>query len=187
MGDSFSNFNFKAMADSLSENIRKFSGFSPDQVRQAGRISDDDLRTHIFMALKDGAKTGHEIGAAIEETIGSSAKVSPSQIYPLLESLVDSGEITFALKKDRKTYTLTETGKAAAKAAGKTKQEEKVADNSSNLPKWVDLRGEVPRAGARLANLLVEVTRYGTKEQQQQAAEAVDETRRRIHEILSAK
>ena len=83
------------------------------------------------------------------------------------------------MAQDRKTYSLTDEGKeAAAEVAGTAPwDDESDADHSS--------RGVVPKAGFELAQAVAQVARTGTAEQQSQAAELLNETRRKIYSILA--
>ena len=185
MSKTVGNFDLKAIFESLRENISTFGGFSPQQVREAGLVSDEKLVAWILRALENGPKTGHEILNFIGET--SSSSVKPGAIYPMLENLQDQGLVSAKLKADRKVFSLTPEGLSAfEKLAVEPEPEEAIDGLVWGWPKWVDVRGVVPSAAARLAKVTLEVSQHGTKEQQQQAAEALDEARKRIHAILAA-
>ena len=182
------NIDFKAIAETLTENIRAFGGFNPEQVRQSGLIGDEGVRNALLLSLKSGAKTGHELTVAIEELSNGRIKPTPGRIYPLLESLLDEGLVSVTVKKDRKIYSLTDSGKEAeASLEAQPSVDETDTSAAWSTPKWVDVRGVIPVAASRLAKASIEVAQYGTKEQQEAAAEAIDAARKRIHEILSEK
>jgi DNA-binding PadR family transcriptional regulator len=178
------NFDFSAMAKSLRENIKNFGGFSPETVRRSGLLNEEGLRLHILTALQEGPKTGHEV---VEALALLTFKPTAASVYPLLESLLDEALISVTVKKDRKVYSLTDAGNELASSNPAPEQAIDDTQETSWAPKWVDVRGVVPVAVARLAKVSLEVSQYGTKEQQEQAAEAIDDARRRIHEILSEK
>jgi DNA-binding PadR family transcriptional regulator len=180
----WANFDFSAMANSLRENIKTFGGFSPETVRRSGLLNEEGLRLHILASLQEGSKTGHEI---VEALAALNFKPTAGAVYPLLESLLDEGLISVAVKKDRKVYSITNAGKKLASSSPAPEEILEEGQETSWAPKWVDVRGVVPVAAGRLAKVSLEVSQYGTKEQQEQAAEAIDEARRRIHEILSEK
>jgi DNA-binding PadR family transcriptional regulator len=180
----WANLDFSAMAKSLRENIKNFGGFSPETVRRSGLLNEEGLRLHILAALQEGSKTGHEIVETLSE---SNFKPTAGAVYPLLESLMDEGLISVTVKKDRKVYSLTAAGKDLASSNPAPAQPLEDGEETSWAPKWVDVRGVVPVAAGRLAKVSLEVSQYGTREQQEQAAEAIDDARRRIHEILSEK
>lgn len=187
MQDNWMNIDLKNMVETLRENIRTFGGFNPEQVRQAGLLNEESLRSAIVKALFDGPKTGAAIIHSISENSASNFKPAAGTIYPLLEQLSDEGLVSSSIKKDRKLFSLTEAGKEIHGKLPSSPSEPTDSTNSSwSTPKWVDLRGVVPIAATRLGKVSVEVATYGTKEQQEAAAAAIDEARRRIHEILAA-
>lgn len=178
------NFDLNAMAKSLRENIKTFGGFSPEVVRRSGLLTEDALRIHILGSLQEGPKTGHDVVEALAEL---KAKPTAGSIYPLLESLLDEGLVSVAVRKDRKVYSITVEGKAWLANIPTPEVPLEESGEGTWAPKWVDVRGVVPVAATRLAKVSLEVSQYGTKEQQEQAAEAIDDARRQIHEILSEK
>ena len=185
MSKTVGNFDLKAIFESLRENISMFGGFSPQQVRDAGLVTEEKLVAWILRALEQGPKTGHEIMTFIGE--GAMHGIKAGAVYPMLENLQDQGMISSKLKGDRKVYKLTPEGLLAVEKLAAEPDAEEVAEGQTwLLPKWVDVRGVVPSASARLAKVTLEVSQYGTKEQQQEAAEALDEARKRIHAILAA-
>ena len=185
MSKTVGNFDLKAIFESLRENISTFGGFSPQQVREAGLVSDEKMISWILRALENGPKTGHEVLNFIGETSSNIAK--PGVVYPLFENMQDQGLISAKLKADRKVFSLTPEGLLAFEKLAVDPEPEEAIDGSVwGWPKWVDVRGVVPSAATRLAKVTFEVSQHGTKEQQQQAAEALDEARKRIHAILAA-
>lgn len=150
-------------------------------------MGEDALKAEILIALKSGAKTGHEILTTVIESTKTSAKPKAATLYPLLEQMADLGLVASSMKKDRKVFTLTAAGLEASQAATPLTSEE--SDDTSKVwgaPNWVDLRGELAVASKRLATVAFEVAQHGSKEQQTKAAEAIDQARRLLHEILAA-
>lgn len=176
----------RAMAQSLRESVMNFGGFSPEQVRKSGRMTEDDLKIEILRTLETAAKTGFEILSSLEAANANAAKPTAAQTYPLLENMVDTKLISAEMKKDRKVFSLAKAGKALlvenpACDAGQLPEEK-----MQSAPNWIDFRGDVAKASARLGNVVLDVSKNGSKEQQQKAAAALDEARRRIHEILAS-
>jgi DNA-binding PadR family transcriptional regulator len=191
LNNSWANIDLRALVENLRESISALGGFSPEQVRAAASLGEDALQTAILLALKPGALTGHEIIQAIEGDSRTALKPKAAAVYPMLEKLADLGLVSSELKKDRKKYTLTAAGKEAATAAEASASNSATTDAPSGgsnwgAPNWVDLRGELPNASKRLAKVALEVAQHGTKEQQSQAAAAIDEARRKLHEILAS-
>jgi DNA-binding PadR family transcriptional regulator len=182
------NFDMKSVFENLNENIRAFGGFNPEQVRQAGLLGDEAIRNLVLRSLKGGAKTGHQLIIEVENASSGRIKPTAGRIYPLLESLLDEGLVSLSTKKDRKLYSLTEAG-LKVESNLEFEQPTETSKNGSDwaFPKWVDVRGVIPVAATRLGKVSLEVAQFGTKEQQEQAAAALDDARKRIHEILSEK
>ncbi len=188
MSDNWVTTDLRAMAESLRSSIKQFGGFNPEQVRKAGSMGEEALRHYVLLALEDGAKTGHEILELISHTTKSARKPTAANLYPLLENMTDVGLVTAEFKKDRKTYSITKAGQQAA-SEPKSVSEPELETEGTNWfsPNWVDLRGELAKAGRRLARVSMDVAQQGTKDQQDRAAAILDEARRAMHEILAEK
>lgn len=182
MNNTWAGFDLRAIAQAVKENVRQFGGFNPAEVKKAGALGAEKLRGQILSALDSAELTGFEIINSIAE---SGPKPSGSAVYPLLEQLTDEGLLKASIKKDRKVYSLTETGKLA-QATWVPAEESAETPTGWPMPNWVDLRGEVPKALARLGRLSVEVAKHGTKAQQEEAAKAIEETIKKLHQILAA-
>ncbi|MFM5952183.1 MAG: PadR family transcriptional regulator [Micrococcales bacterium] len=182
MQDNGSNLDITQVLRALGNSLRQFGGFSPNEIRRSGLDREATLRWNILKSLESGSLTGF----AIIEKLGDSLRPKAAEIYPLLEQMTDEGLITQVLKKDRKHWSLSETGKDLLKTSPEPvelNRDDEQVDWSA--PKWVDLRGVVPTAFARLGRVGIEVAKFGTKEQQESAAREIDEARKRIHHILS--
>ncbi len=187
MQNNWMNIDLKNVFDTLKDNIRSLGGFSPEQVRQAGRVDENALRSAIIRALADGPKPGTAVMEFITSNSATSFKPNAGSIYPMLELLSDEGLITSTFKKDRKIYSLTVSGKELnSELPLSPDPDSESSDLGWSAPKWVDLRGAVPVSLTRLGKVSVEVAKHGSKEQQEAAAKAIDEARRKLHEILAA-
>jgi DNA-binding PadR family transcriptional regulator len=100
-------------------------------------------------------------------------------VYPTLQLLADEGLIGVEESNGRKTYTLTEEGRAVAEAA------------EGNAP-WAtegvreSMRGTaLPKAGIELAQAAAQVGRSGNPAQIDEAVAVLDEARRKLYSILA--
>lgn len=186
MKNNWIDLDVRAMAESLRESVKNFGGFSPDQVRKSGRMSEDDLKFEILRTLDAAAKTGFEILTSLEAANPNATKPTAAQTYPLLENMVDTKLISAEIKKDRKVFSLTKAGKAFLAEQPARESSQSTEGKMPGTPNWIDLRGDVAKASARLGTVVLDVSKNGSKEQQKQAAAAIDEARRRIHEILAS-
>lgn len=186
MKNNWIDLDVRAMAESLRESVKNFGGFSPEQVRKSGRMGEDELKVQILRTLEATAKTGFEILSALETANSKAAKPTASQTYPLLENMVDTKLISAEIKKDRKVFSLAKAGKAFLAEQPTAESTSNNESHNSSTPNWIDLHGEVAKASSRLASVAIDVSKNGSKDQQKQAAAAIDEARRRIHEILAS-
>lgn len=70
------------------------------------------MRYVILWLLKDGPKHGYEIIKQLEEKTQGFYSPSPGTLYPTLQYLDDLGLVRADQEGERKTYHLTEAGKA---------------------------------------------------------------------------
>ena len=151
-----------------------------DQRPSSPRMARGDVRTAVLALLAEQPMHGYQIIQEIEERSGGSWKPSAGSVYPTLQLLADEGLIEAAEQGGRKTYSLTEAGRA-------------VADESDTTPPWegsgaragATSFGALPKAGVDLAGAAAQVGRTGTPEQVQQAVEVLDDARRKLYAILA--
>jgi DNA-binding PadR family transcriptional regulator len=148
--------------------------------RGGGRMGRGDIRNAILVSLADEPMHGYQIIQAIESRTGGAWKPSPGSIYPTLQLLADEGLVTAEQSGERKVYSLTEAGRAAA--------HESAAEPSSwqsRLPRDTEHRLAVARAGAKLAQAGAQVARNGSPEQTERAVAIIDDARRKLYAILA--
>ncbi len=150
-----------------------------DQRPQAPRMARGDVRAAVLALLAEQPMHGYQIIQEIEERSGGSWKPSAGSVYPTLQLLADEGLIEAAEQGGRKTYSLTEAGRAVADEAGTPPWE------GSGARAGAAAFGALPKAGVDLAGAAAQVARTGTPEQVQQAIEVLDEARRRLYAILA--
>jgi DNA-binding PadR family transcriptional regulator len=146
--------------------------------RPAGRMGRGDIRTAILVSLAEEPMHGYQIIQAIETRTAGAWKPSPGSIYPTLQLLADEGLVTATQDGERKVYSLTEAGRAAAADAG----EEVPGERRFGMD---PARAALPKAGAKLAQAAAQVMHNGTAEQQQRAVTLLDETRRKLYALLA--
>jgi DNA-binding PadR family transcriptional regulator len=180
MSEKKQSFDFRSVVDVISEAIRSAGNSASDTLRPAKVWSETGLRNAVLTALKGGAKTGHGVITSIHEVNEWGIRPTAARVYPLLESLLDEQLVSVAVVKDRKVYTLTKAGTAAEKAIVD-------ADNNWDAPRLPSLSDELTKASARLAKAAFGVSQRGTQEQRDAATTVIDEARKKITEILTAK
>jgi len=145
---------------------------------KAGR---GDVRAAILAVLSGGPCNGYQIMSEIEERSGGAWRPSPGAVYPALQQLADEGLIEAEESAGRRAYSLTDEGRRyleenpeMARAAWETMAQ--------------DEPGEVPGLfvqAARLGGTIVQVAHAGTPEQVHAAEELLEQTRRRMYQILA--
>lgn len=149
--------------------------------RVGTRMGRGDVRAAVLATLAEQPMHGYQIIRAIEERSGGAWKPSPGSVYPTLQLLADEGLVTADEADGRKTYSLTEAGRAEAQAAA--------ADRSTpwEMPgmRAASRAGAIPKAGAQLAQAAAQVAQHGTSEQVTEAVAALDEARRKLYTILA--
>jgi len=81
---------------------------------RAGRmLSAADLQLIIMALLAEKPRHGYEIIKAIQERTSGSYSPSPGMVYPALTFLEDLGHATLAADGAKKSYALTDSGRAA--------------------------------------------------------------------------
>ncbi len=151
------------------------------ETRPSGtRMGKGDVRAAVLALLAERPMHGYQIIHEIEERSDGSWKPSPGSVYPTLQLLADEGLIRAEESGGRKTYSLTEAGRAEAEGA-----EGRSAPWESSGARESGRATALPKAGARLAQAAAQVGSNGTAEQVQQAVDVLDEARRKIYAILA--
>ena len=127
------------------------------------RMNKGDVRSAVLSLLLEQPMHGYQIIREIEERSGGTWKPSPEE----------SG--------GRKTYSLTEEGRAAAgdETTERTAPWESAGSRDSGR------MTALPKAGVELAQAAAQVARTGDKEQVAKAVEILDEARRKLYSILA--
>lgn len=153
------------------------------------RVGRGDVRAAILSLLAEQPMHGYQIIQQIEERSGGSWKPSPGSVYPTLQLLTDEGLIDVEESSGRKTYSLTEEGRAAAEDADRPwpnrdagSERSGAAGHGAGHGNW---HSALPKAGANLAQAAMQVGRTGTPEQVQEAVDVIDEARRKLYAILA--
>lgn len=178
----------------LLDNVRDYLPFQVPAPDQAGRLHRSrqphrpqaparSVHAAVLDVLSHGPRHGGQVVREIAEQDGDAAP-GAAEVYPELQFLVDEGLATVEESDGRRTYTLTEAGRAEAG---------EVAENASPaaaapweaFTRLFDGRGELPKAGVKLAQAVHQVALSGTEDQRRRATALLDETRRRIYGILA--
>ncbi len=91
--------------------------FGPEWFRGGGRgrgprLERGDLRYALLSLLAQRPAHGYELIKGIEEQFAGFYSPSPGAVYPTLQLLEDQGFVTAETRDGRKTYTITDAGRA---------------------------------------------------------------------------
>ncbi len=151
----------------------------------APRMGKGDVRAAVLALLNEKPMHGYQIISEISERSGGAWKPSAGSVYPTLQLLADEGLITAEESNGRKTYTLTEAGKAEAAASADRAPWPMDGSSTGGSRRDFSQAGPLAKAGMELASAAAQVGRTGSPEQVKQAVEILDETRRRLYAILA--
>jgi DNA-binding PadR family transcriptional regulator len=147
--------------------------------RVAPRMARGDVRLAILALLAEKPMHGYQIIAEIGERSGGVWKPSAGSVYPTLQLLADEGLISAEVADGRKTYSLTEAGRAEADAsAGRAAPWEASSRHDLGM-------GALPKAGVALAQAAAALKRTGTDQQVEEGVKVLDEARRKLYSILA--
>ena len=146
--------------------------------KAGSRMGRGDVRAAVLAILAEKPMHGYQIMAEIEERSGGAWKPSPGSVYPTLQLLADEGLISATESNGRKTYSLTEEGRAVADAETATPWDSHGAKEKGRA-------SALPKAGIELAQATAQVGRSGTPAQVEEAVAVLDEARRKIYSILA--
>lgn len=144
------------------------------------RMGRGDVRAAVLALLAEKPMHGYQLIHEIEERSGGVWKPSPGSVYPTLQLLADEGLISAKESNGRKTYSLTEEGRAATEATA-----DRPAPWDSQGVRDNHRAGALPKAGFDLAQAAAQVQRTGTPKQVDDAVAVLGDARRKLYAILA--
>jgi len=144
------------------------------------RMGKGDVRAAVLSLLAEKPMHGYQIIQEIGERSGGAWKPSPGSVYPTLQLLADEGLISATESNGRKTYSLTDEGRAQADAATPG-----TAPWQAQGSREHNRGGALAKSGFELAQAAAQVGRSGSPEQVQEAVAILDEARRKLYSILA--
>jgi DNA-binding PadR family transcriptional regulator len=163
--------------DSIWEAMEQLRG--QFEQKAGTRMGRGDVRTAVLALLAEKPMHGYQLIREIEERSGGAWKPSPGSVYPTLQLLADEGLISSEEANGRKTYSLTDEGRAVADAAGPW------AAPAASSREGGGHRSALAKSGVDLAQAAAQVGRSGSPAQVEQAVAVLDEARRKLYSILA--
>jgi len=146
----------------------------------AKRMARGDVRAAVLALLAEQPMHGYQIIQEIEERSGGTWKPSAGSVYPTLQLLADEELIVAAELNGRKTYSLTDLGRAEAGAAA-----DRPAPWESPSPNGTEHHRALSKAAVELAAATAQLGRSGTPDQLKQAVSVLNDARRALYSILA--
>jgi DNA-binding PadR family transcriptional regulator len=140
-----------------------------------------DVRAAILALLSEEPRNGYQIIQEIQERSEGGWRPSPGAVYPALQQLSDEGLIEGDEQEGRKTFRLSDAGRAYV---------EEHADEV-DAP-WeamtTDVRDDVRElftTAARTGAAVMQIVQAGSESQIAEAKEILSEARRRLYHVLA--
>jgi hypothetical protein len=172
-------------AGSIWEGIDQLKSMFEKGVGTVGtRMGRGDVRAAVLALLAERPMHGYQIIHEIEERSKGSWKPSAGSVYPTLQMLADEGLITAEEANGKKTYSLTDAGRAEAETSG-GRSAPWESSGVGGMGGMGGRAGALPKAGMNLAQAAAQVGRSGSPEQVKQAVDVLDEARRKLYSILA--
>jgi DNA-binding PadR family transcriptional regulator len=140
-----------------------------------------DVRAALLALLAEESRNGYQLIQQIEDRSGGEWRPSPGAVYPALQQLTDEGLIEAEEHDGRRTFRLSESGRAYVEAH----------PDEVNAP-WEamtsDVRDDVRElftTAARTGSAVMQIVHTGSEEQVAQAQRILSETRRSLYRLLA--
>ena len=156
-----------------------FGDLGPHAMRRDGRRRRGDIRTAVLSVLTEGPGHGYDIMQRIEEKSSGAWRPSPGSVYPSLQLLEDEGLVRAVDRDGKRIYEITDSGRTEA---------ERRVEDAGGTP-WTEAgrgagAGRLFGAMKQVAMAARQVTRAGTPAQVEQAADIMEDARRRLYQLL---
>jgi DNA-binding PadR family transcriptional regulator len=139
------------------------------------------VRAAILALLAEEPRNGYQIIQEIGQRSGGAWRPSPGAVYPALQQLADEGLIEGEEGGGRKTFRLTDAGRAYVEERADeltAPWEEMTPDLGEGVP-------ELFRQAAQAGSAVMQIVHTGSPEQVSQARDVLAETRRKLYRILA--
>ncbi len=142
------------------------------------RMRRGDVRGEVLTALLDGPAHGYEVIRRLEERSGGFWRPSAGSVYPTLQLLEDSGMVRAFDQDGRRTYELTDEGRAEA---------EQHAARTAESGDDPDLRRRfaVREAAVSVIKAAVQVDHVANPDQVERALGVLRQARQALYQILA--
>ncbi len=140
-----------------------------------------DVRLAVLTLLAEQPMHGYQIITELGSRSGGVWRPSPGSVYPTLQQLQDEGLVTVAEEDGRRTFSLTDAGRAEVEraSAGRRAPWEEMADEAD------DAAGGLKSLVGQLIAATIQVATAGTHDQVAQAEKVLTDARRAMYRLLA--
>jgi DNA-binding PadR family transcriptional regulator len=136
----------------------------------------------IFTLLEERPMHGYEIITELETRSEGRWRPSPGSIYPTLDRLEDRGVLRSTEVDGKRQFSLTDRGRQML-------SEIRAAQGDDVDEPWVHSgtggRGDMRRLMSELGGQVRQIARFGSADQRDAATAVLEETKRKLYEILA--
>jgi DNA-binding PadR family transcriptional regulator len=162
--------------------FRVLFGPGPYGFPRGPRARRGDVRAAILALLAEGPRNGYQLMQEIEERSDGAWRPSPGSVYPALQQLEDEGLVRAEERDGRRTYALTDAGRAHVDERG----------DELKAP-WDAVRAELGAVPKRelmgliqqVAMPLYQIAHTGSEAQAEEARRVLGDARRSLYRILA--
>lgn len=143
------------------------------------KVRRGDIRVAILHLLSEEPMHGYQIMQELGERTDGLWTPSPGSVYPTLQQLEDEGLIKAEETQGKKVFGLTDVGRTKIDASSGTPPWERFGSEYSDG--LVALRDTAFQVGGAV----MQIARAGSDEQVEKAREILEDSRRKIYQILA--
>ena len=156
-------------------------GGPPPWAERRGKARRGDVRAAILALLAEEPRNGYQLIQEIEERSDGEWRPSPGAVYPALQQLTDEGLIEVEEQEGRRTFRLSESGRAYV-----TDHPEEVSAPWEAMTSDVrqDVRDLLHTAG-KTGAAVMQIVHTGDEDQVAEARQILSETRSRLYRLLA--
>ena len=156
-------------------------GGPPPWAGRRSKAQRGDVRAAILALLSEEPRNGYQIIQEIEERSEGEWRPSPGAVYPALQQLADEGLIEGEEQDGRRTFRLSEAGRAYV-------EEHAEEVDAPWEAMTTDVRDDVRdlfTTSARTGAAVMQIVQTGSESQVAEAKEILSETRRKLYHLLA--
>ena len=158
-----------------------FGRFGPPMGWRGPRVGRGDVRAAVLALLAEKPLNGYQVMQELAERSQGFWRPSPGSVYPALQQLEDEGLVRAEESEGRRTFQLTDAGRAYVEAHKDEVTAPWETVNDSVDQGLVELRDLIFQVGGAV----MQVAHAGSEAQVGKAKEVLTEARRALYRILA--